>query len=108
MATGKPAAVGSHSKDISPFGVMDMAGNVREWVQDKFDPKYYSTSPAKDPVNAAGAWVHVCRVIRGGGFAFTEWDSRTTSRGNRRYIYFPVATGFRCAESGPPPAKPTR
>jgi formylglycine-generating enzyme required for sulfatase activity len=103
VATGKPAPVGSCPKDTSPFGVMDMAGNVREWVLDKFDAKYYSTSPAKDPANNAGAYAHVCRVIRGGGFAFTEWDSRTTSRGNRRYIYFPVATGFRCVESGPAP-----
>ena len=106
VATGKPAPVGTHPKDTSPFGVMDMAGNVREWVSDKFDAKYYSTSPAKDPVNAAGQWAYVYRVIRGGGFAFTEWDSRTTSRGNRRYIYYPVGTGFRCAESGPPPKRP--
>ena len=106
VATGKPAPVGTHPKDASPFGVMDMAGNVREWVNDKFDAKYYSTSPAKDPVNAAGRWQYVRRVIRGGGFAFTEWDSRTTSRGNRRYIYYPVGTGFRCAESGPSPKKP--
>ena len=108
VATGKPAPVGSYAKDASPFGVMDMAGNVREWVADKFDAKYYSTCPAKDPVNAAGQWAYVCRVVRGGGFAFTEWDSRTTSRGCRRYVYCPVATGFRCAESGPPPAQASR
>jgi len=103
VATGKPAAVGSHHKDISPFGVIDMAGNVREWVADKFDGKYYSNCPEKDPFNAAGAWANVHRVIRGGGFAFTEWDSRTTSRGHRWYGYYPVVTGFRWAESGPAP-----
>ncbi len=29
-----PAPIGSHPKDISPYGVMDMAGNVSEWVND--------------------------------------------------------------------------
>ena len=103
VATGRPASVGSHLKDVSPFGVMDLAGNVREWVADKFDAEYYSDCPEKNPLNAAGAWANVHRVIRGGGFAFTEWDSRTTSRGHRWYGYYPVGTGFRCAESGTPP-----
>jgi len=105
VATGKLAPVGAYPKDVSPFGVMDMAGNVAEWVNDKFDVKYYSESPREDPVNAAGAWVWTLRVIRGGGFAFTEWDSRTTSRGNRAYAYSPMGTGFRCIEAGPPPAQ---
>ena len=105
VATGKAAPVGSDGKDRSPFGVMDMAGSVREWVYDKFDVKFYSESPTEDPVNAAGAWIHVDRVIRGGGFAFTEWDSRVTSRGHRTYSYHPVGTGFRCAEAGPPPQR---
>lgn len=104
VGTGKPAPVGSYPKDISPFGVMDMAGNVREWVFDKFDVKYYSESPRNAPCNYTGAYEYVKRVIRGGGFAFTEWDSRTTSRGNRAYTSYPVGTGFRCAESGPPPS----
>ena len=103
VATGKPAPVGSYEEDVTAFGAMDMAGNVREWVRDRFDVKYYSNSPVKDPLNAAGAWANVHRVIRGGGFAFTEWDSRATSRGHRWYGYYPVATGFRCAESSPPP-----
>jgi len=105
VSSDKPKPVGTHTKDISPFGVMDMAGNVREWVYDRFDKKYYSESPQDDPVKTAGAWEWVLRVIRGGGFAFTEWDSRTTSRGNRAYAYFPVGTGFRCIETGEPPEK---
>jgi len=103
--TQKPVPAGSKHKDISPFGVMDMAGNVREWVYDRWQPDFYSRSPEKDPVNPAGAWEWIPRAIRGGGFAFTEWDSRTTSRGNRAYAYFPVGTGFRCIETGEPPEK---
>ncbi len=29
-----PASIGSHPKDISPYGAYDMAGNVSEWVDD--------------------------------------------------------------------------
>jgi len=103
VAAVRPAAVGSHARDASVFGALDMAGNVREWVRDKFDVAFYSESPLENPVNATGAWQYVDRVIRGGGFAFTEWDSRTTSRGHRKYMYYPVGTGFRCAEQGPAP-----
>lgn len=105
VATGKMASVGSYPKDVSPFGIMDMAGNVSEWVSDKFDAGYYAESPSKDPFNWAQPYFQVYRVIRGGSFAFTEWDSRTTSRGYRKNIYFPVGTGFRCVESGLPPEK---
>ena len=30
------AAVGSFKEDVSPLGVMDLAGNVFEWVEDRY------------------------------------------------------------------------
>ena len=33
----------------SPYGVLNMSGNVREWVADWFDPDYYSYSPYANP-----------------------------------------------------------
>ncbi len=31
----------SFPEDRSPYGIFDMAGNIQEWTQDVFDPKYY-------------------------------------------------------------------
>ncbi len=33
-----PAEVGAFPKDVSPFGVLDLGGNVREWCSDVHDP----------------------------------------------------------------------
>jgi hypothetical protein len=34
---------------VSPYGVMDMAGNVGEWVNDTYDGSYYNYSPVNNP-----------------------------------------------------------
>jgi formylglycine-generating enzyme required for sulfatase activity len=99
VSTKKLALVGSFPKDISSFGIMDMAGNAREWVLDRFVPDYYAESPNENPLDWISAEKSDYRVIRGGCFAFTEWDSRTTSRGYRMSSAYPVGTGFRCVES---------
>src|SRR5260370_5517802 len=37
----------------SPYGLLNMAGNARQWVADWYDPKYYSVSPYKNPQRPA-------------------------------------------------------
>jgi formylglycine-generating enzyme required for sulfatase activity len=64
---GRTSPVGIFLKNKSPFGCMDMAGNVWEWCADWYDANYYSKSPVKNPQGPTNG---SRRVLRGG-----SWDS---------------------------------
>ncbi len=79
----------------SPYGVLNMAGNVREWVADWFDNKYYGISPQ---VNPTGPETGIERSLRGGAYDANS-DSITTFH---RFRHEPdsagLSRGFRCAD----------
>jgi len=91
---GDTSAVGSYPAGASPYGALDMAGNVWEWVNDWYNGSYYSGSPPNNPPGpATGSY----RVLRGGG-----WRSYGAPlRAAYRYDYYPTnvydSVGFRCA-----------
>ncbi len=97
---GHPTDVGSYAKGASPYGILDMAGNVFEWVADWFDPTYYrtATSPLTDPSGPASGSE---RVMRGGSHGYGSGEARTTYRttGNPEKARGD-GLGFRCAVSG--------
>ncbi len=79
-------------KRPNQFGLYDMLGNVWEWVNDRYDEKYYQSSPSQDP---AGPTSGTLRVARGGGWANIPRLIRVSKRGGadpgNRFGY-----GFRC------------
>jgi len=88
--------VGSFPLGASPYGAMDMAGNVWEWCADWYDSAYYSKSPTKNPPGPSSG-KH--RVLRGGA-----WLNDDTSylRCAVRGWHAPTLTfnyvGFRCVQ----------
>ena len=89
---GDTTAVGSYPNGASPYGVMDMAGNVWEWVRDWYKDSY-DENQTNNPIGPAKGG---SRVIRGGGWGLTSWDVRSAYR----YFSSPRDTrndvGFRC------------
>ena len=88
-------ASGSLSDGDSPYGVKDMAGNAREWVQDWYDPEYYAHAPDRNPQGPDKKGV--VRSIRGGSWHSPVADITTSARGRGGFALQTHGTGFRCA-----------
>jgi sulfatase modifying factor 1 len=88
--------VGITAQTASPYGVMDMAGNAREWTNDWYAPNYYGTGVNKNP---KGPKFGVLKVIKGGSWHSFEPDIRTASRGKGGFALKTDGIGFRCVKS---------
>ncbi len=108
---GDTSRVGSYAEGASPFGILDMAGNVWEWVADRYKPNYYKISPAENPTGPTQETVfNNLRVLRGGSY---QDDGIILRLANRSFLAGPnplaqptdeayygrssVQVGFRCA-----------
>ena len=92
-ATGV-ATVGSFPAGASPYGALDMAGNVWEWVADWFANGYPSADPVSNPTGPATG---TKKVLRGGSILNPAGFMTTTGRGGVDPNSPLNVRGFRCA-----------
>ena len=91
-----PLPVGSTPSGASPYGILDLAGNVQEWVGDYYSSSYYAAGPVHDPGGPGHG--NSGHSVRGGGYAYDAWHIRSAVR-----LWDPGAPtddlGFRCART---------
>jgi len=89
------SSVGKYSpQGDSPFGCVDMAGNVWEWTNSLYKKYPYRNDDGREDLNATGV-----RVLRGGSWFFSGGNVRSADR----YGFDPTLAvssfGFRCSRS---------
>jgi formylglycine-generating enzyme required for sulfatase activity len=98
---GCPTTVGRFPKGASPFGVLDMIGNVKEWVADYDGP--YAKEPRTNPLNLVPISPdnrrRAIRGVHGGYKQINALESRATLRHSTPGSWTHTTVGFRCAKS---------
>ncbi len=94
---GDTARVGSYPDGASPYGVLDMAGNVREWISDWYGSRYYYNSPYYNPQGPPEDEA-VGYAARGGSWAdYTSDALAVWTRYDGCQVDDLYTIGFRCA-----------
>jgi formylglycine-generating enzyme required for sulfatase activity len=101
---GDTAPVDSYLNNVSPYGALNMSGNVSEWVNDWYEAHYYYRSPYYNPPGP-DITVKQEHLVRGGSWMDNARSVTTLVRLDESEIYKTIRIGIRCARSstGPPP-----
>jgi len=103
-----PSPVGTSSQDRTASGILDLAGNVGEWVLDRYSMRYplceepclnpvFEPEPSHDPTQQ--------RIFRGSSYERTPLDARATARMKSPEQTEQLGIGFRCVLSIKPPTQ---
>ncbi len=91
---GEPVPGYRYPLGASPYGVLNMAGNTREWIADWFGQDYYRSSPYANPPGPASG---TQRILRAGSYAEDQQQISVYTR----FKHLPDSAGlsrsFRCA-----------
>jgi formylglycine-generating enzyme required for sulfatase activity len=116
--------VGSLPLGKGPYGHMDLAGNVWEWVQDHYDPYAYRRSTVDRGIPGDCGQILATQrelkrkglqgftgtnpipveceyVLRGGAFNYFPWGLRSSNRVHHAGRFRIAMAGFRCAKDIP-------
>jgi serine/threonine-protein kinase len=95
---GGTMPVGSFPEGASPYGLLDLAGNVWEWCEDVQDDAFYESGPTRNPKNTHRT-PRCHYVMRGGSWMYEATSLRTFARVGFEARYRFAGGGFRCARS---------
>jgi formylglycine-generating enzyme required for sulfatase activity len=88
---GDTTPVGAYAQGASPYGLLDIAGNVWEWTSSLYRDYPYQAGDGREDASGTGN-----RVLRGGAWSYSSVDARSASRDWFRPDYLDVDFGFRC------------
>ena len=96
-AIGEPLPVDRYPLGASPYGALNMVGNVREWVADWFHEFFYLAGLNENPIGPPSGET---KSLRGGSYLDDENEIRVFNR----FFHAPgspgINRGFRCASDG--------
>jgi formylglycine-generating enzyme required for sulfatase activity len=94
---GETVSVYRYPLGASPYGALNMVGNVREWVADWYSETYYQETTLNNPTGPETGFE---RSMRSGAYDADANELLATWRYKHEPQSAGLSRGFRCAESG--------